>query len=377
MEIFDRNKYKFSDIPSLVEISDEVNKARGEQISLMEKELYSYKVLIQDLFAYSPSDRERNIILNIAFYIIGEVELLEFIQNKKKLPPNILSKKTMQPRKFIEEWNDYIITYTIIFSNPNYKLIQDYMRIEEFEEKVEIPKKKQPNKTVIKKVIIEKTNEEISVDKEKKYNKEEESNVVPIDKDSKSKLRGIIIKLFKHSACILTGMGEFKKIKLEDNMSVGEEVTARAKKGMKDYKLQIGIVIVAIIVACGTFFYKYSEIDRTILINTTSQVKIDVNSFNKIISSYSPTSKGEEMLKNLNLNNMKLDKAMEEILNYANNNKMIPSGKILITVTGDPLKYGTLEKTGEFAASHKINLVINNAGNEQKLSNQNVELKGR
>lgn len=369
MEIFDRNKYKFSDIPSLVEISDEVNKAREEQISLMEKELYSYKVLIQDLFSYSPSGRDRNIILNIAFYIIGEVELLEFIQDKKKLPPNILSKKTMQPRKFIEEWNDYIITYTIIFSNPNYKLIQDYMRIEESEEKVEIPKKKQSNKTVIKKVIIEKTNEEISVDEKEEEKQDEESNVVSINKNSKPKLRGIIIKSFKRSACILTSTGEFKKIKLEDNMSVGEEVTATAKKGIKDYKVQIGIVIVAVIVACGAFFYKYSEIDRTILINTTSQVKIDVNSFNKIISSYSPTSKGEEMLKNLNLNNMKLDKGMEEILNYANNNKMIPSGKILITVTGDPLKYGTLEKTGEFAASHKINIVINNAGNEQKLSN--------
>lgn len=365
MEIFDRNKYKFSSIPSLVEISDEVNKARAEQISLMEKELYSYKILIQDLFAYSPNDRDRNTILNIAFYIIGEVELLEFIQDKKKLPPNILSKKTMQPRKFIEEWSDYIITYTIIFSNPNYKLIQDYMRIEESEEKVEIPKKKQSNKTVIKKVIIEKTNEEISVDEK---DKEEESNVVSINKNSKSKLRGIVIKLFKYSACILTSMGEFKKIKLEDDMSVGEEVIATAKKGIKDYKIQIGILIVAIIVACGTFFYKYSEIDRTILINTTSQVKIDVNTFNKIINVYSPTTKGEEMVRSLKLNNMKLDEGMEEILSYANDNKMIPSGKILITVTGDPLEYGALEKTGKFAASHKINLVINNAGNEQKLS---------
>ena len=365
MEIFDRNKYKFSDIPSLVEISDEVNKARAEQISLMEKELYSYKVLIQDLFAYSPSDKDRNTILNIAFYIIGEVELLEFIQDKKKLPPNILSKKTMQPRKFIEEWNDYIITYTIIFSNPNYKLIQDYIRIEESKDEVEIPKEKQSNKTVIKKVIIEKTNEEISVDEN---DKEEESNVVSINKNSKSELRGVIVKSFKRSACILTSRGEFKKVKLEGDMSVGEEVTAKAKKGIKDYKLQIGIVVIAIVVACGAFLYKYSEIDRTILINTTSQVKVDVNSFNKIISAYSPTSKGEEMVKSLKLNNVKLDKGIEEILNYANNNSMIPSGNILITVTGDPLEYGTLEKTGEFASSHKIKLIINNAGNEQKLS---------
>lgn len=365
MEIFDRNKYRFSDIPSLVEISDEVNKARAEQISLIEKELYSYKVLIQDLFAYSPSDRDRNTILNIAFYIIGEVELLEFIQDKKKLPPNILAKKTMQPRKFIEEWNDYIITYTIIFSNPNYKIIQDYMRIEESKDEVEIPKEKQSNKTVIKKVIIEKTNEEISVDEN---DKEEESNEVSINKNSKLELRGVIIKSFKRSACILTSRGEFKKVKLEGDMRVGEEKAAIAKKGIKDYKLQIGIVVLAIVVACGAFLYKYSEIDRTILINTTSQVKVDVNSFNNIISAYSPTSKGEEMVKSLNLNNVKLDKGIEAILNYANNNEMIPSGNILITVTGDPLEYGTLEKTGKFASSHKIRLTINNAGNEQKLS---------
>ena len=49
MEIFDRNKYKFSNVPSLVEVSDEINKARANEIDSIEKELYSYRILIQDL----------------------------------------------------------------------------------------------------------------------------------------------------------------------------------------------------------------------------------------------------------------------------------------------------------------------------------------
>ena len=33
MEVFNRNKYRFSNLPSLFEITEEANKIRGQQIS--------------------------------------------------------------------------------------------------------------------------------------------------------------------------------------------------------------------------------------------------------------------------------------------------------------------------------------------------------
>ncbi|MDQ0149949.1 hypothetical protein ACFO6R_07410 [Eubacterium multiforme] len=344
MEIFDRNKYRFSSQPNLVEISEEVNKLRAEQISSLEEELYSYKVLFKDLLSATPSYKDRNTILSMTFFIIENVDLLEYIQDKKKLPPNILAKKTMQPRGFIEKWNDYILSYVIIFSNPNYKLIQDYMKYEE-------------------------------IDEEKEEENKENTSLVPINIETDNSLRGLLIRKFKFSGCILTSMGEFKKVKVEADMNDGEEINTTPKKSLKDYKLYIAIAVVILILIGGGFFRQYYKIDRSILINTTSQVKLDVNSFGNVISSYSPTTKGEEMLKNLKINNKKLDKALEEILSYSKDNKMIPEGRIIVTITGNPLKYGTLEKTGEFVSKNNINLLVNNVGKEQKLFNATQKQK--
>lgn len=360
MEIFNRSKYKFSNVPNLVEVSDEINRVRANEIALMEKELYSYRILIQDLFASIPNEYEKNLILNISFYIIEEIELLHFVQNKKKLPINILSKKTKQSKKFINDWSEYIIAYFVIFSNPNYRLIQDYMKIEQNEEKIESIKKKQRNKNVVKRISEEKNTN----DDEKK-----KERIIPINKNSKQKLRGIVLKVFKYSSCILTSTGEFRKIKLEEGLSVGREVLASSKKRLSDYKFYFAILIVVIIISLGSFLHKYSKVDTIILINTTSQVRVEVNSFNKIVNVYSPTTKGTELVDNLNLNDMKVDEGVEQILSYADKHDMIPDGKMLVTVTGKPLVYGSLDKTSKFVKIHKINLIINNAGNEQNLSN--------
>ncbi|MGL4572173.1 MAG: anti-sigma factor domain-containing protein [Clostridium sp.] len=335
MELFDRSKYKFSSMPSLFEVSEEANRVRGEQISLMTKELYLYKVIIKDLFAIEQTFKDRDLILNIAFYIIEQPELIEYFQEKRKLPINILSKHTMQSKVFLEKYSDYIITYAIIFSNPNYKLIQDYMRIDKKEE--------EENK------------------------EEEEKNIVPFNNGNNKEDKGIVLKKLKHTACILTSMGEFKKLKVSEDFEVGEEITGSIKKGFREYKIHIIIAAAIIVLVVGGFFFKYTAVDRTVLIKTTSQIKLGINSFGKVVDAYSPTTKGEEMLDNIKINNVTLDTAIKDILVYSENNDMLPEGAILVTVTGEPIKYGTLDETGKYVNENNIRLIINNAGNEQKL----------
>lgn len=336
MEVFNRNKYRFSNLPSLFEITEEANRIRGEQISLMIKELYLYKVILKDLFIIEPNSKDRDLILNIAFYIIEQPELIEYFQEKRKIPVNILSKHTKQSKIFIEKYSDYIITYAVIFSNPNYKLIQDYMKIDEIEDTENDDKK-------------------------------EEQNIIPFNQGEDKGARGIVLKKMKNTVFILTSMGEFKKIKSGEECIVGEEVSGTIKKGFKEYKIHIGIAIVILAAILGGFYFKYTSVDRTILINTTSQIKLHVNSFGKVVDAYSGTTKGQEMLNKIDAKNAKLDDAMKNILEYAKDNKMLPEGSILVTVTGDPIKYGTLEETSEFVHDNDIRLRINNAGNEQKL----------
>lgn len=387
MDTFHRNKYKFSTTPNLVEISNNANEIRKEQILKLEEELFTYGVLIKDLFAYVPSKNERNLILNIAFFIIGQVELLEYVQNNKKVPINILSRKVKRPRKKLIEWSDYLTFYIIIFSNPSYNLIQDYLNVEEIKEEekkdnILVLKNERHNegkKIVIEKLIIERKDS----DKEKiGNNNDAKEEVIELkrDEDTEESLsndsnreRGIVLKIFKKSACILTSLGEVKKINIEGEITIGEEVNARVKKRMKDFKLLINVSLIALAVGLGFFTYKYNTVDRILLINTTSKVKLELNCFNNVINAYSPTDKGEEMVKTLKLDNLNVDDSLRDVLRYSSENEMIPDNGILVTVTGKPIKYGTLKDTSEYVTKNNINLTINNGGNERNLYYKQAE----
>ena len=130
MEEFERSKYVFSEMPTMVDISEKAIKSREKQISLMLKELFLYKVIIKDLIGHRPNKMDKNLILNIAYYVIRNTELFDKFQKKRQLPFNKVAVKAQISKVYLEKWQDYIVAYIIILSNPNYKSIHDYLRID-------------------------------------------------------------------------------------------------------------------------------------------------------------------------------------------------------------------------------------------------------
>ena len=78
------------------------------ELSAFLKELFLYKVLLKDLISALPSLTDRNVILNLAFFIVQDFEMLEKFQKNRKLPINKLCKETGIKRVFIERWQDYL-----------------------------------------------------------------------------------------------------------------------------------------------------------------------------------------------------------------------------------------------------------------------------
>ncbi|MCR6514767.1 hypothetical protein M4I33_07715 [Clostridium sp. LY3-2] len=139
MEKFEKNKYSFSeDSPALFAVGESIDAARRKQINEIINELYDYKVLLKDLVVLEPSIKQRNIILNLALYITSNLEILEKFQKDKELPIRELRRTTFISKSFVERWNDYLIAYIVIFANPYYKLVQDYLRITENGQIIEI-----------------------------------------------------------------------------------------------------------------------------------------------------------------------------------------------------------------------------------------------
>lgn len=328
MAHFEKNKYKFcTDIkPNLV--GSETIEEREKEIELLKNSLEEYNVLVKDLIFDMASYKIRNIILNISYFIIEDIEIFENMSENKKLPIDKIVRKIPIAKKFLLKWNDYIVTYTIILSNPNYCNLQEYLNIVE-------------NVNILG---VEEVEEEKGI----------------------CEHRGIIISLRRHSAIVLTSKGEFKKIKIHEEKKIGEEATGKEKKNIGHYKKHIAIFFGLIFLIVCITIIKYNSVSTTLVIETTSQIKLEVNSFNRVLSEFSTNDKGREMLSTLNLKDEKLDTALYEILKYASSNKMIPSDGVLITVTGHAIEYGKIPISEGFINEENLHIKFNNSGNEHK-----------
>lgn len=324
---FNRNKYIFSSNPSIVDVSSKAIKDRANQISLMTRELFLYKIIVKDLVSHFPSYRDRNLILNISYYIVEDIELLEKDAKEERTANDFNFKKDKGIENLLEVWQDYIIAYVVILSNPNYKGIQDYIRIE--------------------------------------Y-KEESKALTNFESKDTSEHRGIVLKVGKRSSIILTSSGEFVTVKDNDSQ-VGCEVKAKERKGLRHYKLQVAIVTLLIILTGFGVYNEYNKQVSTIVVKTTSQIKYGVNRFNKVIYTHAPSEKGKELVASVDPLDKSVDKALQGTIQYASEKGMIPQNGIVITVNGKPLKYGTILETGNYIVEEKISILVNNVGNQHNL----------
>ena len=332
---FNKDKYVFASLPSMLLIGDSAENNRNKQITLFLNELNMYNVLLKDLVNFSLKENDRNIALNIAYYITENDELIKIIIRKKDLPIAKLSKLIKIKPEYIEKCRDYIIAYYIILANPNYRHIQDYFRIK----------------------------------------LREDNNVMSIANKNQNSYKGLVIKSLKRSAYIVTSKGEFLKIKTNNKANIGEVCEGKKNKTLRNYRIHISILLVMLILIGSGIIIEYRRTESIVVIETTSNIKININKFNKVIYAYSPTDKGQELIANTNLLNKDIDEALAETFEYALNNEMLDlnkeipalSKKTLITINGQALKYGSLIKTNKFISENKIPIIINNAGNQQKL----------
>lgn len=330
MSDFDKNKYKFSLLEPLSLAGEVVVKERGSQCNSMVDELILHNVLIKDLVSECPSIEIRNEILNIAYYLISDMECYEKIIEDKELPIIKIAKRIPISRSFLKLWQEYIIAYVIILGNPNYKYIQDYFRIEESVH-----------------ILGDKA---LSIQK------------------SIEVIKGIVISKSKKSAIVITSKGEFKKIKIKEYVDIGEEIRGEEYLGFKKYKIHVAIVATLVTLVVWFVSVEYTTVRKTIVINTTSLIKIEINSFNKVINAQSPTSKGTEMIEKIKIQDKEVDESLYKILKYVTENGMIPNSDMLVTVSGKEIDLETLKETNKFLEESKIPVKFNNLGNEHYIN---------
>lgn len=329
MDKFQKNKYRFSSNTPLVLISDEIIELRKQQIEAFTLELLRYKVLIRDLIKHNLNYSTRNELLNIAMFITSNFEIYdEFI--KKEDIPTIVQIQTRASKKYIEQYRDYLIAYTIILGNPNFKNLQEYIQ------------------------IVENTDEDLGKD--------------IIEYEEKIDVSGIVLDRNNRNAIVITSIGEFKKLKLKESVSKGEELRAIEKKSLKDYRLYVSIISVFALIFILSVVYKYNNVVSTIVVETTSPIRLEINGFNRVIDVSSSTAKGKKLVSDTSVLDNKIDNAIYKILEYANENDMVKGSGIVVTITGKALKHNALKETSDFIYRKDLKVRFNNAGSEHKLN---------
>lgn len=327
MENFQIDKYRFSSSPALTLVGDEIVETRGSEALLLSKDLNKQGILIKDLIVKSPTLKVRNQLLNICKYIIEDVDLYESFDIKNKVPVDEIIKMIPVQRSLLDQWNDYIIAYIYILSNPTYKHINDYIRIEE-------------NIDII--------------------------GLEAIDEDYKKEVAddntGIVLVSGSKSAIVLTSKGEFRRVTRGERSKLGEEISGKEKWNWRKHKFHMILLITLLISLMVIGIFKYTDPARTLIIETTSEITMEVNDFGRVINIKSSTEKGKKLIEDISVLDSTLDDSLLKLFEYANKNNMIPEKGILITVVGNPVTYGSLDKTDKFLVENGIKYQFNNSG---------------
>ena len=330
MDKFHNNKYRFSSTKPLILISDEIIEFRNQQITMLTSELLKYKVLVRDLIKDNVSYSIRNELLNIAMFITSNIELYDKFIKEEDIPVDVIRIAARVDSKYINKYRDYIIAYTLILGNPNYKNLQDYIQ------------------------IVENTEEDLGKD--------------IIEYEEKMGHDGIVLESNKKNAIVMTSIGEFKKLKLKEPCFRGEEIKAIEKKSLKDYKLYVSIISIFALIFVLSIIYKYNNVVSTVVVETTSPIRLEINGFNRVLDVSSSTEKGKTLIAETSVLDNNIDKALCKIIEYANENEMVKDSGIVITITGKALKHNSLEETADFVYKKDLKVRLNNAGSEHKLN---------
>lgn len=330
MNEFQKDKYKFSYMSPLTLVGDDVVEERREQIVALIDELIVYSVVLKDLTYIEAPYNIRNELVNIALYIVSNIELYEEFIEKKELPISKVIKAIAKPRKFIEEYKEYIITYLIILGNPSYKLIQDYLRVVEENKKLE-----------------------------------NSSNITAFSENDNT--RGMILVKNKRDAIVITSIGELKKVRIIEKAAIGEEVEGYKRKSLKDYKMQVSLLSILIIITLTLGVYNYNKTVTTVVVDSASIVKLDVNFLGRAVRVNLDKSISSESIGKDEILDRDLDTVLYKVLKYYNENDMLLSNKVIVTISGKSIEYGVLKETQKYVKEKSIDIRINNNGMEQKL----------
>ena len=182
---------------------------------------------------------------------------------------------------------------------------------------------------------------------------------------------GLVLKVEKNKATLLTNTGEFVKVVFSKSMPKIGETFSGVVQNQRNYLkyLTAAVALFIVFLSGGGAANAYYTAVATIKVSINPSVELKVNRFDKIIKSSPINADGVALLKNLQLNNKNTDEALTLMIDQAKkdnfiNNNYNSQGKIIsVNISAkDNAIIINLDKFQKYIAQNKINTEIDYNG---------------
>ncbi|MDT8717307.1 hypothetical protein IAI10_11615 [Clostridium sp. 19966] len=329
-----KGRYRFSESRKtpLYDISD--IGIYKKEIALLIKELTLYEISLQSLANKKIKLILKNEFLDIAVICAEDNELSDYINVHCSLPIKKLCSLTKKPSHYFEKWGVFILLFYVLLKNNSYPKLISYLNI-------------QKNMNFME--------DATAAD----YQDENEQE------DNKT-FSGIVIKKKRNLSYIITAHGDINSINPSQEAEVGEIATGKLKNDRNISSVIVKAALFMIAISLATTFYLFENKTMTITLDSAFSVQLQINRWNKVIKVVPLNSKGDQLKASLKLTNMLYDDAIKEILEKANNSKIITKdSNVMIYISQNTENVSnSLKATKKYIDESKLSVIINNNGSE-------------
>lgn len=183
---------------------------------------------------------------------------------------------------------------------------------------------------------------------------------------------GLVLKVDKNTATIVTTTGEFIKVTTSKNPpKIGETYTGIVKREKKLLRPFVAAAAIALFFLSSAGLYAYSVPAATVEVTINPSIELKLNYFNKIIKSIPLNEDGNTLLKNIDLKNKSIDEALTLIVSQAKkdnfiNEAYIDEGKVISVKILSKNKNLNISNFEKYIDNNELNTNIDNNGKKVK-----------
>lgn len=384
-QLINKNRFVFlGDSPDSLQNNKESIENRRAEIYELLGELKNFSINLKNLTKLDISIKERNLILNIAFIVASNENLLNEFLKSKKINLEKISYFCNEPILNISAFKDYLKLYILLLYSEKYSSLVEYLNILDKDitgKKIKL--KKDDKSYIISNKSYGKESQDNLEEKNENYNspkKDPKKEGAGADKEfSEKKVRelkssskkdlysGIIISTKGLKRIILTSTGEIKWVLKDKNSSnkLGEIIVSKEAKPKRKLRLTIVVLSLLILILFTSSYVLEKKVASTVLFKANGDIKITFNEDNKLIHAYPTNNNGNIILEDADFEEKNIDYVLGEILEQAYIKKIIKEfDTITIIISGAPLREKDLinGRFNDRIISYKVKCKINNDG---------------